>query len=114
MNFGSSAAARSAIGGRQKTKQTIKTDLGASMEHTAKAVQRAVSSYPLDDVAATIRAIGHSLRRKLGGPSGPLYGVLFLCCGSVCAAAAVCWRNPAQRDWPNEPKRSIRAAALSV
>ena len=58
-------------------------DLGTSMERAAKAVQGAVGSYPLDDVPATIRAIGHTLRRELGGSSGPLYGTLFLRCGSV-------------------------------
>ena len=58
-------------------------DLGTSMERAAKAVQGAVGSYPLDDVPATFRAIGHTLRRELGGSSGPLYGVLFLRCGSV-------------------------------
>ena len=58
-------------------------DLGTSMERAAKAVQGAVDSYPLDDVPATIRAIGHTLRRELGGSSGPLSGVLFLRCGSV-------------------------------
>jgi triose/dihydroxyacetone kinase / FAD-AMP lyase (cyclizing) len=58
-------------------------DLGTSMERAAKAVQGAVGSYPFDDVPATIRAIGHTLRRELGGASGPLYGVLFLRCGSV-------------------------------
>jgi dihydroxyacetone kinase len=58
-------------------------DLGTSMERAAKAVQGAVGSYPLDDVPATIRAIGHTLRRELGGSSGPLYGVLFLRCGSL-------------------------------
>jgi dihydroxyacetone kinase len=58
-------------------------DLGTSMERAAKAVLGAVDSYPLDDVPATIRAIGHTLRRELGGSSGPLYGVLFLRCGGV-------------------------------
>ena len=58
-------------------------DLGTSMARAAKAVQGAVGSYPLDDVPATFRAIGHTLRRELGGSSGPLYGVLFLRCGSV-------------------------------
>ena len=58
-------------------------DLGTSMERAAKAVQGAVGTYPLDDVPATIRAIGHTLRRELGGSSGPLYGTLFLRCGSV-------------------------------
>ena len=58
-------------------------DLGTSMERAAKAVQRAVRSYPLDDVPATLKALGHTLRSELGGSSGPLYGVLFLRCGSV-------------------------------
>ncbi len=70
-------------------------DLGTSMERAAKAVQGAVGSYPLDDVPATIRAIGHTLRRELGGSSGPLYGVLFLRCGSVleksCATGLAQW-----------------------
>jgi triose/dihydroxyacetone kinase / FAD-AMP lyase (cyclizing) len=64
-------------------------DLGTSMERAAKAVQGAVGSYPLDDVAATFRAIGHTLRRELGGSSGPLYGVLFLRCGSVLEKSVV-------------------------
>jgi len=58
-------------------------DLGTSIGRAAKAVQGAVGSYPLDDVPATIRTIGHTLRRELGGSSGPLYGVLFLRCGSL-------------------------------
>jgi len=64
-------------------------DLGASMERAAKAVQGAVGSYPLDDVPATFKAIGHTLRRELGGSSGPLYGVLFLRCGSVLEESVV-------------------------
>jgi triose/dihydroxyacetone kinase / FAD-AMP lyase (cyclizing) len=58
-------------------------DLGTSMERAARAVQGAIGSYPLDDVPATMRAIGHTLRRELGGSSGPLYGVLFLRGGRV-------------------------------
>ena len=58
-------------------------DLGTSMERAAKAVQAALESYPLDDVPATLIALGHTLRHELGGSSGPLYGVLFLRCGSV-------------------------------
>jgi dihydroxyacetone kinase len=60
-------------------------DLGTSMERAAKAVQGAVGSYPLDDVPATLITLGHTLRRELGGSSGPLYGVLFLRCGNVLA-----------------------------
>jgi triose/dihydroxyacetone kinase / FAD-AMP lyase (cyclizing) len=58
-------------------------DLGASMARAAKAVRDAASSYPFDDTPATLKALGHSLRRELGGSSGPLYAVLFLRCGSV-------------------------------
>ncbi len=62
-------------------------DLGVSMARGAKAVQDAVASYPLDDIPATLKAIGHTLRRALGGSSGPLYGILFLRCGSVLEAS---------------------------
>jgi triose/dihydroxyacetone kinase / FAD-AMP lyase (cyclizing) len=58
-------------------------DLGASMARAARAVLDALSSYPLDNIPATLKALGHTLRRELGGSSGPLYGVLFLRCGSV-------------------------------
>ena len=58
-------------------------DLGVSMKRAATAVRDAVESYPLDDAPATLKALGHTLRRELGGSSGPLYGVLFLRCGNV-------------------------------
>jgi dihydroxyacetone kinase len=58
-------------------------DLGTSMERAAKAVKGSLASYPLDDLAATLATLGHTLRRELGGSSGPLYGVLFLRCGNV-------------------------------
>jgi triose/dihydroxyacetone kinase / FAD-AMP lyase (cyclizing) len=63
-------------------------DLGVSMARGAKAVQDAVASYPLDNAPATLKALGHTLRRALGGSSGPLYGVLFLRCGSVLEASS--------------------------
>ncbi|MGA7318827.1 MAG: dihydroxyacetone kinase subunit DhaL [Silvibacterium sp.] len=58
-------------------------DLGTSMKRAAEVVRGAVESYPLDDVSATLRELGHTLRRELGGSSGPLYGVLFLRCGHI-------------------------------
>ena len=63
-------------------------DLGVSMARAAKAVQDAVASYPLDNAPATLKALGHTLRRALGGSSGPLYGVLFLRCGGVLEASS--------------------------
>jgi triose/dihydroxyacetone kinase / FAD-AMP lyase (cyclizing) len=62
-------------------------DLGANMERAAIAVRSVVQSYPLDDVPTTLKALGHTLRRELGGSSGPLYGVLFLRCGSVLSGS---------------------------
>jgi triose/dihydroxyacetone kinase / FAD-AMP lyase (cyclizing) len=62
-------------------------DLGVSMARGAKAVQDEVASYPLDNAPATLKALGHTLRRALAGSSGPLYGVLFLRCGSVLEAS---------------------------
>jgi dihydroxyacetone kinase len=58
-------------------------DLGTSMKRAAAAVNDAVATYPLDDVADTLKALGHTLRHELGGSSGPLYGVLFLRAGNV-------------------------------
>ncbi len=62
-------------------------DLGTGMERAAKAVEAVASSYPLNNLPATIKALGHTLRRELGGSSGPLYGVLFLRGGSVLETA---------------------------
>jgi triose/dihydroxyacetone kinase / FAD-AMP lyase (cyclizing) len=58
-------------------------DLGVSMARAATAVQQAVNSYPLDDIARTLKALAHTLGRELGGSSGPFYGVLFLRCGNI-------------------------------
>jgi dihydroxyacetone kinase len=58
-------------------------DLGASMRRAAMAVRNTMDSYPLTNVAATLKALGHDLQREMGGSSGPLYGVFFLRCGNV-------------------------------
>jgi triose/dihydroxyacetone kinase / FAD-AMP lyase (cyclizing) len=58
-------------------------DLGASMRRAAVAVQSTLGLYPLDNISATLKALGHLLQREMGGSSGPLYGVLFLRCGNV-------------------------------
>jgi len=62
-------------------------DLGVSMKRAGTAVKDAVGSYPVDDAAATLKALGHTLRHELGGSSGPLYGVLFLRSGNVLETA---------------------------
>jgi triose/dihydroxyacetone kinase / FAD-AMP lyase (cyclizing) len=53
------------------------------MERAANAVLEHLASYPLNDIAATLRALAHTVRLELGGSSGPLYGVLLLRCGTV-------------------------------
>jgi len=58
-------------------------DLGTSMKRAASAVKDALHTYPLDDICATLKALGHTFRHELGGSSGPLYGVLFLRVGNV-------------------------------
>ncbi len=58
-------------------------DLGVSMKRAAEAVQASINSYPLDNVPATLKRLGHTLQRVMGGSSGPLYGVLFLRCSSA-------------------------------
>jgi dihydroxyacetone kinase len=62
-------------------------DLGAGMQRAANAVLAALDSYPLDSLPATLKALAHTLRRELGGSSGPLYAILFLRCASVLEAA---------------------------
>lgn len=50
-------------------------DLGISLKRGAQAVQQELASYPLQDLPATLRAMSATLRRVLGGTSGPLYAI---------------------------------------
>ena len=58
-------------------------DLGITLARGAAALREALPAYPLNDPAETLKAIGQTLQRVLGGSSGPLYGVLFLRAASV-------------------------------
>jgi dihydroxyacetone kinase len=78
-------------------------DLGASMTRAGRAVQAEIASYPLDNISATLMALGHTLRRELGGSSGPLYGVLFLRCATVVD------RAPGQAQWADALDQGCRA-----
>ncbi len=53
-------------------------DLGISLARGAEAVLAALPTWPLDDPAATFRALADTLQRALGGTSGPLYAVACL------------------------------------
>jgi ATP-dependent dihydroxyacetone kinase len=48
-------------------------DLGTSLDRGAKAVGEALDSYALDDPVATLQGVAATLRRAIGGTSGPLY-----------------------------------------
>ena len=59
-------------------------DLGISLERGAKAIQESLSTYPLDDPAATLAALGVTLRCRIWAapPAGPLlYAAFFLRAG---------------------------------
>jgi hypothetical protein len=76
-------------------------DLGTSMERAAKVVQGAVGSYPLDDVPATFRAIGHTLRSGPNEtPSGAveLLGDRVLGCPDPGAKAVAVWLRAASEE----------------
>ncbi len=53
-------------------------DLGISMARGAAAMERDLPTYPTQDPAATARAMSGTLRRALGGSSGPFYAVMLL------------------------------------
>ncbi len=53
-------------------------DLGISLERGAQAILAELPTWPLDDPAATLHALGLTLQRSLGGTSGPLYATFFL------------------------------------
>src|SRR5262245_15287705 len=80
-------------------------DLGASMKRAAAAVKDSVDLYPLDDISATLKALGYTLRHELGGSSGPLYGVLFLRCGNVLQNS----RESGLAQWAEAAREGYRA-----
>jgi triose/dihydroxyacetone kinase / FAD-AMP lyase (cyclizing) len=82
-------------------------DLGVTMRRAAEAVLGAVDSYPLDDVPATLKALGHTLQREMGGSSGPLYGVLFLRCGNALEAS----RSPGPAQLVSAMKQGCQAVS---
>ena len=53
-------------------------DLGISLARGAAAIERDLPAYPTADAAETLRALSATLRRALGGSSGPFYAVALL------------------------------------
>jgi dihydroxyacetone kinase len=76
-------------------------DLGTSLDRGAAAVQDALDSYALDDPVATLQGIAATLRRAIGGTSGPLYATGLLHAAEHLARGG---------DWAT----ALRAAAEGV
>jgi dihydroxyacetone kinase len=75
-------------------------DLGITLARGARAVLEALPDYPLDDSGETLRAVGQTLQRTLGGSSGPLYGVLFVRAGTALKRG---------EDWPRAAAEACHA-----
>lgn len=67
-------------------------DLGTSMARGVDAILRDLQSYALSDPAATFSALAATVRRAVGGTSGPLYAVGLLRCAQVLETRDA--RNP--------------------
>jgi dihydroxyacetone kinase len=81
-------------------------DLGISLARGAQAVSAEIASYPLDDPAATLHALGLTLQRTLGGTSGALYAIFFL------RAAASLRTQPA--DSPRAWAEAFQAGCAAI
>ncbi|CAN5478527.1 dihydroxyacetone kinase family protein [soil metagenome] len=78
-------------------------DLGISLARGSRAIEDELNGYPLGDLAGSLRAMSGTLRRALGGTSGPLYAI-----GLLRAAASL----EASTAGPATSKLTVAAAAL--
>jgi ATP-dependent dihydroxyacetone kinase len=70
-------------------------DLGLSLARGAEAIQATIAEYPLDDPAATLRAVALQFQKVVGGSSGPFYSVMLLRASRALPGAA----QVQVRDW---------------
>ncbi|WP_117192394.1 dihydroxyacetone kinase subunit DhaL [Rhizobium terrae] len=70
-------------------------DLGISLARGSAAVLAEMGGYDLDRPAETLRALSGTLRRALGGTSGPVYAVLLMRMAAVLEGRA----SPTVADW---------------
>ncbi|WP_435017298.1 dihydroxyacetone kinase subunit DhaL [Tundrisphaera sp. TA3] len=66
-------------------------DLGISLARGSRAVLEALPTWPLDDPAATLSALGTLLQRVLGGTSGPMYAMLAFRAASALRDDPAAW-----------------------
>jgi dihydroxyacetone kinase len=71
-------------------------DLGMSLARGARGVLHEIDTYPAETTpGAVLRAISATVRRVVGGTSGPLYAVMLLRAGSVLDQSS----GPAETRW---------------
>jgi dihydroxyacetone kinase len=77
-------------------------DLGISLARGARAVRQELPHYPQEDLPGMLRALSATLRRVLGGTSGPLYAI-----GLLRAAQAL-------EQVPGNGGEALSAAATGI
>jgi dihydroxyacetone kinase len=77
-------------------------DLGISLARGARAVLQAKSQYDGTDEATTLRGIAATIRRSVGGTSGPLYAALVLRTAAALTAG---------HSWPEAFEQGVGAIA---
>ena len=71
-------------------------DLGISLARGARGILREIDHYPAEAApGAVLRAVSATLRRVVGGTSGPLYAVMLLRAGSVLDQSS----GPDEKRW---------------
>lgn len=74
-------------------------DFGISAARVSRAVLSAIDTCPAEsEPAAVLRALSATVRRVMGGTSGPLYAVMLLRAAGELDQAG---RTPSARDWSN-------------
>jgi dihydroxyacetone kinase len=75
-------------------------DLGISLARGARAIEDDLARYDLADPAATLEAMAGSVRRELGGTSGPLYAVFLLRAAKALAGNELAqWSAAFEAGW---------------
>jgi dihydroxyacetone kinase len=86
-------------------------DLGISLSRAAHAILQEIDTYPAETApGAVLRTISATIRRVVGGTSGPLYAVMLLRAASVLEQSG----KAAGRDTPQDWAAAFSAAVAAV